>query len=616
MARGRTPLAFTEDGGLGRDMNPDVVSAITRLRRDNVLGQAQAPLFDRVARRRVVSVRFEIRALLYAGVLLLASGVGLLVKEHRQDIGPWAIAGGIALAAVSCLVWVTRTAASFSWGAVPSPNVAFDYVLLLGLLLFASDLAYVEVEFTLLGPKWPHHLLVVGVVYLLGAYLWDSRTILGLAPDHAGRMAGRLHHPDPGVAPGGQHGQPACQRRRARRALRRGRGALRPARAKGPLRGGLRQCGAPLAPGRARLRRLRQRADVGCLARRARRRGRPGHVALLAARSLPLFRPGHRRRLCRAPAASVRAVSPPRERSPLLSRRGPGAGRARAHPCRSSKDEGAMRPDSVAWERAAEVRAAAQGWRRVGAIDASTEQAIREAYPDPCITPSAVWRVLTACMVAAVVACTFGALSLAFRPDRAGFQVLMFMFAAVSLVATEVLEALPQCARRGAAGATSLLGVVFLLVGFSLFLLETLNMRFDDAIDTALLVSVLAWAVSAWRWGSPPYAAAAPISLFRFLARLLHGRVLWALVGVALAGLAARRLDEASWAPSHRRAAAVLVVAGILAAYAAVNVYSFDEHLLEDLGRFGAARVAPSPSLIVATALATAVVPQIGRAHV
>jgi hypothetical protein len=162
-------------------MNPDVVSAIAHLRRDNVIGNAQATLFDRVARRRLVSVRFEIRALLYAGVLLLTSGVGLLVKEHRQDIGPWAIAGGIALAAVACLVWVIRKAAPFSWGEVPSPNVAFDYVLLLGLLLFASDLAYVEVEFTLLGPKWPHHLLVVGVVYLLGAYLWDSRTILGLA---------------------------------------------------------------------------------------------------------------------------------------------------------------------------------------------------------------------------------------------------------------------------------------------------------------------------------------------------------------------------------------------------------------------------------------------------
>jgi hypothetical protein len=59
--------------------------------------------------------------------------------------------------------------------------VAFDYVLLLGLLLFASDLAYVEVQFTVLGPNWAHHLLVVGAVYFVAAYVWDSRTVLGLA---------------------------------------------------------------------------------------------------------------------------------------------------------------------------------------------------------------------------------------------------------------------------------------------------------------------------------------------------------------------------------------------------------------------------------------------------
>ena len=70
-----------------------------------------------------------------------------------------------------------------------------------------------------------------------------------------------------------------------------------------------------------------------------------------------------------------------------------------------------MRQDSAAWERAAEVHEAAQGWLRVGAIDEPTEHAIREAFPDPCITPSAVWRVLTACVVAAVIAFTFEAFS-------------------------------------------------------------------------------------------------------------------------------------------------------------------------------------------------------------
>ena len=165
----------------GPDVNPDVVRAIATLRTGDVLSAGQAAFFDRVARRGLVSVRFEIRTLLYVGVLLLTSGVGVLVARHQEDIGPLAIATGIALAAAGSLIWVTRRAAPFSWGEVPSPGVAFDYLLLLGLLLVAADLAYVEVQFTLLGPRWAYHLLVVGALYLLAAYRWDSRTALGLA---------------------------------------------------------------------------------------------------------------------------------------------------------------------------------------------------------------------------------------------------------------------------------------------------------------------------------------------------------------------------------------------------------------------------------------------------
>jgi hypothetical protein len=162
-------------------MNPDVVAAIARLRSDNVLSSRQATLFHRVARGSLVSVRLEMRALLYVGVLLLTSGVGLFVVEHHRSIGPWAIAGSVALAVAACLLWVARAAPPFSWEAVESPSVAFDYVLLLGLLLFASDLAYVEAQFAVLGPRWAHHLLVVGLVYLAAAYRWDSRAVLGLA---------------------------------------------------------------------------------------------------------------------------------------------------------------------------------------------------------------------------------------------------------------------------------------------------------------------------------------------------------------------------------------------------------------------------------------------------
>jgi hypothetical protein len=268
-----------------------------------------------------------------------------------------------------------------------------------------------------------------------------------------------------------------------------------------------------------------------------------------------------------------------------------------------------MRADSVAWERAAEVRDAASGWRRAGFIDELTELAIRETFPDPCVTPSLVWRVLTAGVLAAVILCTFGALAVAIGRSATAAQIVSLVFAGGCLVATDRLEASPRLARRGAAGTTSLLGVGFLLVALGLFLAETVRLRVDDGIDMLLIASAIACAAACWRWGSPLFAALAALSLFLFLGRLPHGRLLWLLVGAAVAGLAARRLDAAAWAPSHRLGAAVLVVAGIVAAYAAANVFSLDEHVLEKLARFSPDRAAPSRGVLALSAVATAVVP-------
>ena len=148
-------------------VNPDVAAAVERLRGDGVLEDLPANLFGRVARRELVSVRLEIRAALYVGVLLLTSGVGLFVKENHERIGPAAIGVAIGLVAAACLVWASRRSAPFTWGEAASAHAAFDYVLLLGALLVATDLAYLEAQLKLLGENWPWHLLVVAVFYVL-----------------------------------------------------------------------------------------------------------------------------------------------------------------------------------------------------------------------------------------------------------------------------------------------------------------------------------------------------------------------------------------------------------------------------------------------------------------
>src|SRR5580765_268591 len=145
-------------------MNPDVVDAIERLHREQVLTDVSAAPLMRAARGEVVSVELELRSLLYAGVLLLTSGVGLFLKENHERLGPSAIAALVGAAAVACLAYAARKLPAFTWGSAGDAMLGADYVLLLGVLLLGTDLGYLESQWRLLGPEWPYHLLVMSAI--------------------------------------------------------------------------------------------------------------------------------------------------------------------------------------------------------------------------------------------------------------------------------------------------------------------------------------------------------------------------------------------------------------------------------------------------------------------
>ena len=156
-------------------VEPDVAEAVARLEREGVLAPAEARAAGRRARGEVVSLWAELRVLLYGGVTLIAAGAGLLVKQNLDRVGPLTVAIALGIAAAGCLAWVAVRAPRFAWVAVPSPHLAFDYLLLLGALLAATDVAYIEARFTALGASWPLHLLLVGLAYAVLAFRFDSR---------------------------------------------------------------------------------------------------------------------------------------------------------------------------------------------------------------------------------------------------------------------------------------------------------------------------------------------------------------------------------------------------------------------------------------------------------
>ena len=53
-------------------------------------------------RRDIVPIGNELRTLAWLGVMLIATGVGIVVKKHFDQIGPLSIAIVIGLAAISC----------------------------------------------------------------------------------------------------------------------------------------------------------------------------------------------------------------------------------------------------------------------------------------------------------------------------------------------------------------------------------------------------------------------------------------------------------------------------------------------------------------------------------
>jgi hypothetical protein len=161
--------------------SPDVAAAVDRLARDQVLSADQAALFGRVARAELATLAPLLDAALYLGVVTIVGGAGLLLAARAGDLGPLALALVIGLAALACLAWVARQAPPFTRGVAPAPGFALDYVLLLGALLAAADLAFVEVRFTPLGPRWSWHLLVVAVGFGALAVRYDSRPLFGLA---------------------------------------------------------------------------------------------------------------------------------------------------------------------------------------------------------------------------------------------------------------------------------------------------------------------------------------------------------------------------------------------------------------------------------------------------
>ena len=126
------------------------IARLEQWKENGVITSAQFDAIAPLVRKDLLSVFIELNGLLYLGVLSFVAGVGWTIQVHFAGLGDAAIISALTLLFFLSFYYCFSRALPYSTKEVESPNMAFDYVLYSGCLVFALELGYLETRFHLL----------------------------------------------------------------------------------------------------------------------------------------------------------------------------------------------------------------------------------------------------------------------------------------------------------------------------------------------------------------------------------------------------------------------------------------------------------------------------------
>jgi len=137
-----------------------------------------------------VSVHWDLRTLLYLGIVLLTTAVGILIYKNIDNIGHGVMLIIIAAVCATCFGYCIKNSKGYSNKKIESPNIWFDYVLLLGCLLLLTFTGYIQYEYNVFGDRWGLALFIPMVFLFVAAYYFDHLGVLSLAITNLAAWAG------------------------------------------------------------------------------------------------------------------------------------------------------------------------------------------------------------------------------------------------------------------------------------------------------------------------------------------------------------------------------------------------------------------------------------------
>jgi hypothetical protein len=113
--------------------------------------------------------------------MLFTTGMGILIYENIGDIGHIVSIIALCVLTIVCFWYVFKHAVAYSNEQVTSPNPYYDYIVLLGSLLFISVQGYLQFQYAILDENLGFSTLITAAFFFYIAYRFDHLGILSLA---------------------------------------------------------------------------------------------------------------------------------------------------------------------------------------------------------------------------------------------------------------------------------------------------------------------------------------------------------------------------------------------------------------------------------------------------
>ena len=159
----------------------NTLKVLENLQSKGIISNQQSAVIESYMAAKPFPVHWELRSVLYLGILLFGSGLGVIIYENIDTIGHQAIIALISLVTISCFFYSYKYRLPFGWQEVKNANKFSDYALLLGCTTLLILEGYLQFQYQFFGSKYGIAIFIPTVLFFFCAYRFDHKGVLSMA---------------------------------------------------------------------------------------------------------------------------------------------------------------------------------------------------------------------------------------------------------------------------------------------------------------------------------------------------------------------------------------------------------------------------------------------------